>query len=166
MISEAAIEAALRTSARRFNLGGTWFSNGHFALRHEVRAKQADDKKPTWTTADWLALPRQSVLEAVELRIERRDRLVDCECECGDEHKREECDDTGQMVFVANGGSTVVNPLLGHLLDGLTVFRDASPDCSPAIAMLMGFDGGELVVTAMPLRKDVRKPGAVKAVAR
>lgn len=164
MISEEAIAVAAKIGTRRFDLGEGWFSNGYFAVKHPPTAATAGDKK-TGAVEAWRKLTKVRVFEQTDLRIERKTRLIDCECECGHEHKAEAIDDTGQAVYGAGGNQTVIDPRYARLLDGLTVFRDAT-NGNPHLAMLMGFDEGELVVTVMPLHEPVRNPKQPKAVAR
>jgi hypothetical protein len=172
---------AISTSARRMHSGTGWFSDGHFAVRGEEYVALATELKERIATsvAEWTALKETTpVLEAVELWIPRKTERKKCytcflgevkhdDCDdCGG-HKCDDCggsqwvdevDDIGQMVFVANGGETLVNPVYGELLRGLTVARDAR-EKDPAIAMLLGFDdAGEMVVAVMPLRNPVRQP--------
>lgn len=175
MITAETMADALLTGERRLDLGDGWFSNGYFAVRGEEWAKLGKEKKHNDSPAKWAALAdRVPVAEDLSLRIpgvrgkENCDSCGDgaCECHCGHKHVCQSCDgdgtvdvteDIGQMVFVGEGVETVVNPLLGALLEGLTVVRTTNDDA--ACAMLLGLDEhGELVAAVMPLRGKVRRP--------
>lgn len=185
MITAEAIAVAMESGDRRM-AGATcgWFTNGHFAIKGYVEL--ATDVSEEMAAKIDAAIGRWQheiktipVLEAVELRIAQTTRIEACDscdgeptlhsCECGHEHVCKKCDgqgtfdvldDYGQFVFQGGGGSTVADPRLGALLEGLTVCRDASPGEEPGTAMLLGYDNGELVVAVMPLREKVRDPKA------
>jgi hypothetical protein len=175
MVTKETIEAALVTSERRWNGGNGWFTNGHFAVKGEQWLALATENRPDVArcVADWSKLEKEPVLEAVELRIATITKARDCK-ECTDgKWTHDECDDCqghdcyacdggkvkasqiGQMVFTADGKDTVVDPALGALLEGLTIFRDST--CDRAISMLMGYDNGEFVVAVMPRDEPVRR---------
>jgi hypothetical protein len=175
VITAETVAGALLTSERRIRLGGGWFSNGYFALRDEALAAAATDEKPS-PLAAWAKHERIPVVENSALRIPRRaesqrcQECIDgvCECHCGDEHVCKACEgagtavietDIGQMVFEGMGETTVVQPLLGALLEGLTVVRCPEKDQPANLAMLCGLDeAGEMVVVVMPLRESLRNP--------
>jgi len=167
MITAETVATALETGERRMDLCCGWFSNGYFAVKGEQWVALATTKtEPAGAFVEkWSTLERVPVSEAVELRMPFKTIASECECECGNVHMSSAVDDLGQRVFVASGCSTVVDPRLGELLDGLTVFRDAS--APPERAILMGYDdAGELIVAVMPLREPVRDPVSLKAVAK
>jgi hypothetical protein len=162
VITSETVSAALETGPRRLRFAD-WFSNGYFIVRGEQWAALATEDKPGIETSlqRWRDIEKQPVLEAPEMRISRRVSEHPCECECGNEHTTERVDDMGQAVFVGDGHRTVVQPAYADLLSGLAVFRDAT-EPNPALAMILGYDAGELVAAVMPLREGVRDPKAVR----
>ena len=174
---------------------GRWMARTELAPPEDVGPWKNDPTKHaigTIATASVLAnlVP---VVEDPKWRISMRTdvKCPECggagkcnDCRCGTEHDCGACDgasgrieDIGQAVYVApDGVETMLSDKFARMLDGLRVFRLNEPtdettvtrletDDPRALLPLVGWEGDELVLVAMPLRINrdgKRQPGCEK----